>query len=107
MLIRQARKDAHLSQADLARRLRVSQAAIAKLERAGSNPTVDTLDSVLWATGHRLTLSAPARQPGVDESLIRQQLELPAAERLRQLDHQIREMNRLVAAGERARERLS
>lgn len=107
MLLRQTRKDAHLSQSELAGRLGVSQAAIAKLERRGSNPTVDTLDQVLWATGHRLTLSAPARKPGVDESLIRQQLELSPAERLRRLDRHIHEVRRLVAAGERARERHS
>jgi transcriptional regulator with XRE-family HTH domain len=103
-LIRKARNEAGLSQAELGRRLGMSQAAVAKLERPGSNPTVDTLGDVLWATGHRLGLSASVRQPGVDESLIRQELELPPAERLRQLDLHIREMSRLVAAGERARE---
>jgi transcriptional regulator with XRE-family HTH domain len=107
MLIRKARNDAGLSQAEVARRLGVSQAAIAKLERVGSNPTVDTLDDVLWATGHRLTMGAPARRSGVDESLIRQQLGLPPAERLRRLDRHIREVRRLVEAGERARERHS
>lgn len=106
-LIRKARNEAGLSQAELGRRLGMSQAAIAKLERSGSNPTVDTLDDVLWATGRRLELGATERQPSIDESLIRQQLELPPAERLRQLDLQIHEMSRLVAAGERARERLS
>jgi transcriptional regulator with XRE-family HTH domain len=105
MLIRKARNDAGLSQAALARRLGVSQAAIAKLERRGSNPTVDTLDDVLWAAGHQLTLGAPLRRPGVDESLIRQQLELPPAERLRRLDRHIHEVRRMVEAGERARER--
>jgi transcriptional regulator with XRE-family HTH domain len=106
-LIRKARSEAGLSQADLGRRLGMSQVAIAKLERPGSNPTVDTLSDVLWAAGRKLELVAPARRSGVDESLIRQQLELPPAERLRQLDLQIREMSRLVAAGERAREHLS
>jgi transcriptional regulator with XRE-family HTH domain len=106
-LIRKARNDAHLSQADLAGRLGVSQAAIAKLERTQSNPAVGTLEDVLWATGHRLTISASTRQPGVDESLIRQQLALPPAERLRRLDGHIREVRRLVEAGERARERHS
>lgn len=105
MLIRKARNDAGLSQAALAHRLGVSQAAVAKLERPGSNPTIDTLDDVLWATGRQLTLSAPARRPGVDESLIRQQLELSPAERLRQLDRHIHEVRRMVEAGERARER--
>jgi hypothetical protein len=43
---------------------------------------------------------------GVDKSLIRQQLELSPAERIRQLDHQIREMTLLMKAGERARGEL-
>jgi transcriptional regulator with XRE-family HTH domain len=68
-LIREARYAAGLTQAALAERLDVSQAAIAKLERQGANPTVDTLDNVLWATGHRLELSAaPARRLDADES---------------------------------------
>lgn len=103
MLIRKARNDADLSQTDLAGRLGVSQAAIAKLERAGSNPTVDTLDNVLWATGHRLTLSAPARPPGVDESLIRQQLELSPAERLRGIETMYTEARMLALAAARSR----
>lgn len=49
---------------------------------------------------HELRQSLPS---GVDESLIRQQLELSQAERIRQLDHQVREMWLLVEAGERAR----
>lgn len=106
-LIRKVRSEAGLSQARLAQRLGVSQAAIAKLERSGSNPTVDTLGDVLWATGQRLGLSSTSRQSGVDESLIRQQLEIPPDERLRRLDRQIREVRRLVVAGERAREQSS
>lgn len=102
-LLKEARRQAGLTQAQLARRLGVSQAAVAKLERLGANPTVDTLDDALWATGHRLTLDAPVRRPGVDESLIRQQLELSPAERIRQLDRQATEMSVLVQAGERAR----
>jgi transcriptional regulator with XRE-family HTH domain len=67
-LLREARYTAGLTQAALAERLDVSQAAIAKLERQGANPTVDTLENALWATGHRLVLSAPARQLDADES---------------------------------------
>jgi transcriptional regulator with XRE-family HTH domain len=104
MLIRKARTDARLSQADLARRLGVSQAAIAKLERVGSNPTVGTLDSVLWATGHHLTLTAPTRRPGVDESLIRQQLELSPAERLRGIETMYTEARALALAAARNRD---
>jgi transcriptional regulator with XRE-family HTH domain len=79
LLLKNARREAGLTQAELARRLGVSQAAVAKLERPGANPTVQTLDSVLAAAGHRLELGAPLHRTGVDETLIRQQLELPPA----------------------------
>jgi predicted transcriptional regulator len=62
-LLREARYAAGLTQAELAERLDISQAAIAKLERPDANPTVNTLNDALWATGHRLVLSASARQP--------------------------------------------
>lgn len=102
-LVRRARTAAGLSQAGLARRLGVSQAAVAKLERPGSNPTVDRLDDVLWATGRRLELDAPVRGPGVDESLIRQQLELSPAERLRGIETLYTEARALALAGARSR----
>jgi transcriptional regulator with XRE-family HTH domain len=105
-LVRRARSDAHLTQAELARKLGMSQPAIVKLERPGANPTVRTLDRVLRATGHRLELDAPSWSPGVDESLIRQQLELPPAERLRQLERQSAQMRRLMIAGARSRGEL-
>jgi transcriptional regulator with XRE-family HTH domain len=57
-LVRHARTSAKMTQAELARRLGISQPAIVKLERPGSNPTVRTLDRVLRATGHRLELGA-------------------------------------------------
>jgi transcriptional regulator with XRE-family HTH domain len=106
-LLKEARRQAGITQAELARRLGISQAAVAKLERPGANPTVETLYDTLWETGHRLTLAASARRPGADESLIRQQLALSPAERIRQLDHQATEMRALVEAGERARGELS
>ena len=102
-LIRKARDEAGLSQAALAQRLGVSQAAIAKLERPGSNPTVDTLNDVLWAAGHSLKLAAPVRRPGVDESLIRQQLELSPAQRLRGIETMYAEARALALAGARSR----
>jgi transcriptional regulator with XRE-family HTH domain len=85
-LVRDARRRAGLTQAQLAERLGVSQVAVARLEKAGANPTVDTLARALWATGSRLELSAGERAAGVDESLVRQQLERSPAERLRQAE---------------------
>jgi transcriptional regulator with XRE-family HTH domain len=106
-LLKDARYRAGLTQAQLARRLGVSQAAVAKLERPGANPTIDTLDDALWATGHRLTLAAPIREPGVDESLIRQHLELSPEDRLRGLETMYAEVHALALAGARSRgERL-
>ena len=105
-LVRHARTAAGLTQAELARRLGTSQPAIVKLERPGANPTVRTLDKVLRATGHRLDLAAPAWSPGVDESLIRKQLELPPAERLRDLERHSAQMRRLAIAGARSRGEL-
>jgi transcriptional regulator with XRE-family HTH domain len=105
-LVRDARQAAKLSQAELAQRLGMSQPAIAKLERPGANPTVRTLDRVLRATGHRLQLIAPVWSTGVDVSLIRGQLALAPAERLRRLEHHIEQMRLLVIAGRRSRGEL-
>ena len=82
-LLRTARTQAGLTQAELARRLGRTQAAIARLERAGANPTFATLDQALRATGHRLELTAPRRDPSVDRTLIARNLRLTPAERLK------------------------
>ena len=105
-LLKDARTRAGLTQAELARRLGVSQAAVAKLERPGANPTVDTLDEALWASGHRLVLEASVRRPGVDESLIRQHLELSPAERLRGIETMYAQARMLALAGAESRGEL-
>jgi transcriptional regulator with XRE-family HTH domain len=102
-LLQQARNRAGLTQAELGRRLGISQGAVAKLERPGANPTVDTLENALWATGHRLMLDAPVCRPGVDESLIRQHLELSPYERLRGIEEMYIQGRMLSLAGARSR----
>jgi transcriptional regulator with XRE-family HTH domain len=104
-LLRAARRAADLTQADLAGRLGISQAAVAKLERPGANPTVNTLDRILWATGHRVLFDTELREPGVDESLIREQLELTPAARIRGIETMYRQMRTFSEAGARSRER--
>ena len=59
-----------MTQAELGRRLGMSQAAVARLERPGANPTVATLDRLMHATGHRLEMTAAENGASVDESLI-------------------------------------
>jgi transcriptional regulator with XRE-family HTH domain len=102
-LLRDSRHRAGLTQRQLALRLGVTQAAIAKLERRGANPTFETLAGALWATGHRLELEAPERRGGVDESLIRKQLELSPTERLRGLEEMQAAARALTLAGARNR----
>ncbi len=102
-LLRDARRAANLTQADLAGRLGISQAAVAKLERPGANPTVETLERAVWATGRRLLLGTEARDSGVDESLIRRQLELTPAERIRGIEEMYAGMRALSEAGARSR----
>ncbi len=106
LLIRDARAHAALTQAELAERLGVSQSAIAKLEREGSNPTVETLDRVLRATGHRLQLIAPT-WGGVDIGLVRQALKRTPAERIKSVERMHKDMRRLQVAAARSRERAT
>jgi predicted transcriptional regulator len=105
VLIREARRKAGLTQTELAERAGVTQPVIARLERGGGNPTFETLERVLHAAGHRLELRAVEQGlVTVDETLIRQQLALSPADRIRALHAQAALMQRLVKAGERARE---
>jgi transcriptional regulator with XRE-family HTH domain len=82
-LIRKTRTRAGLTQAELAGRLGLSQAAIARLERPGANPTVQTLTEVMTAMGHRLELAAVEVDSSIDETLIASYLRMSPAERLR------------------------
>jgi transcriptional regulator with XRE-family HTH domain len=95
-LIRSARRDAGLTQAELAARLGTTQSVIARLERPGSNPTVATLTSTLAAAGHQLDLSAHSARPEVDESQILEALRRAPAERLRYHDAARRNVAELV-----------
>lgn len=102
-MLKDARHRAGITQAELARRLGVSQAAVAKLESPSANPTVDTLDRALRATGHRLRLEAETYRPGVDESLIRRHLELSPAERIRGIETMYTQARKLALAGAQSR----
>jgi transcriptional regulator with XRE-family HTH domain len=55
-LLRKTREEAGLTQAELARQLRVTQQAIAQAERAGANHTVDFLQRWAKACKRRLSI---------------------------------------------------
>jgi transcriptional regulator with XRE-family HTH domain len=65
-----ARRSAGLTQADLAHRLGISQAAVAKLERPGANPTIATLGDALRSVGQRLVLTTEPLHQGIDEDIV-------------------------------------
>jgi DNA-binding XRE family transcriptional regulator/predicted RNase H-like HicB family nuclease len=54
--LRWAREDEHLTQAQLARRLHISQQQVAKLEGPHGNPTIETLEKVARGLGRRLDI---------------------------------------------------
>jgi transcriptional regulator with XRE-family HTH domain len=81
-LIRKARTDAAMTQAELAARAGMSQSAVARLERGSANPTIATLENVIGATGHRLILAAAPAGASFDEGQLRERLAMSPAQRL-------------------------
>lgn len=80
--IRQARRNANLSQVDLAARAGTSQSALARYETGAALPTLPTLERLLAACGRRLEIQTPAAQPSALPNSVRSQLG-PQAEKLR------------------------
>jgi len=99
-LLRSARRRAGLTQAQLGERAGLSQADVARLERAGSNPTAGTLERLLRATGHRLELR---RLDAVDETQLRERLALTPADRLATFEASQRNLTRLARGARRVR----
>jgi transcriptional regulator with XRE-family HTH domain len=105
-LIRHAREAEGLTQAALARRLGITQPSIARLEAAGDEVTVATLQRALNAMGRALTLEVVPRKSSVDETLLYETLRLTPDERLasfersyanvRELALQARELSRVA-----------
>jgi transcriptional regulator with XRE-family HTH domain len=106
-LLADARRRAGLTQADLAKRLAISQAAVAHLERADANPRLATLDRALRAAGFELVVTTRPRRPVVDDSLIRQQLELRPIDRIHGLEAMYEQARKLTTAGARHRGELA
>jgi transcriptional regulator with XRE-family HTH domain len=104
-LINRARSEAGLTQGQLARRLGVTQAAVARLESPAANPTIATLQRVLRAAGHELELRLGRPEPSVDRTLLIEALRLQPAERLAAAERLQAEAEEFAAAGRRAREK--
>lgn len=92
--IRQVRRDANLSQVDLAARAGTSQSALARYETGAALPTLPTLERLLAACGRRLEIQTPRARPFAPASSVRSQLG-PQADTLR------RQRRRLLDAAEK------
>ena len=97
-LLRTARRRAGLTQAQLGERAGLSQTDVARLERAGANPTAATLERLLRATGHRLDLRP---LDAVDETQMRERLALTPADRLAAFAASQRNLARLARGARR------
>src|SRR2546423_995207 len=93
-LIRQARRRAGLTQAELAGRVGTTQSAVARWERGASRPTVERLQTLVEACGLELQLGlvSPARD---ERAALRRNLALTVDERVRRVVR----LHRFVASG--------
>ena len=81
-LLREARLRHGLTQKQLAIRARTSQAAISRIERDVVSPSVEMLARLLDLLGEELVLEASPVDYGHDRTLLAQNLQRTAAERI-------------------------
>ncbi len=98
---------AGLTQAELALRLGTTQSAVARVERSGANPRVDTVARALAACGRRLVLEAEPDAPSIDPTLVARQLRLTPGERLVGFERAYEQAREIALAGRRARGELA
>ena len=102
-LIRDARRADGLTQAQLARRLGITQPSVARMEAAGDEVSVATLQRALNAMGRSLELRATQRRASHDETLLRENLKRTPAERLHVFEQFYDGARAIAEAGARAR----
>ncbi len=102
-LLRSARERHGLSQRRLALRAGTDQAAISRLERGETSPTIETLERLLAAMGERLAVQPEPLERDYDPLHMRATLERSPEERLRLAISWNRLAGRLSEAGRRAR----
>ena len=86
LIIKRAREAEGLTQAQLASRLGITQPSIARLESAGDNVTVATLQRALNVLNRTLEITSSKMPSSVDESQIREALRLTPGERIERHD---------------------
>lgn len=102
-LIRGARKRHGLSQRRLALRAGTDQAAISRIERGDTAPSIETIERLLAAMGERLSIRSEPLAREYDPLHMEATLERTPEERLRLAISWNRLAGRLTQAGRRAR----
>jgi transcriptional regulator with XRE-family HTH domain len=81
-----AREAEGLTQAQLARRLGITQPSVARLEKAGDNVTLATLQRALNVMNRTLEITSNRMPSSVDETLIQSSRRLTPGERIERHD---------------------
>ncbi len=103
-VIRQARRAAGVTQAELARRMGITQPSVARIEAAGDHVTVATLRRAAAALDRAVIIQVTAPpDSGIDEKQLLELIRLTPAERLRQFEAGYASIREIAAAGARAR----
>ncbi|MEX2552403.1 MAG: helix-turn-helix transcriptional regulator [Actinomycetota bacterium] len=93
-VLREARRRAGLTQAELAAACGVKQPTISRIERGVVDPSVETLDRLLAACGESLE-SAPRLGIGIDRTLIHENFKRTPLQRLEYASRAARGMAKL------------
>jgi transcriptional regulator with XRE-family HTH domain len=81
-LIAQARRDAGLTQAELAASIGTKQSVVSRWERGHDVPRADTLVTILRACGYEADLVMRPADTGVDIAQIREMLQMRPEDRI-------------------------
>jgi transcriptional regulator with XRE-family HTH domain len=102
--IREARLAQGMTQAELARRMGITQPSVARIEAAGDHVTMATLKRAAAAMDRSITihLGAPP-DSGIDETLLHALIKLEPLERLRRFESVYASAREIAAAGAAAR----
>ena len=99
-MIREARKRAGLTQAELAARVRTTQSSIARLERGATTPTFERITELVRACGFDLSVRMTPTDDDHDWGLLHQNLRLSPTQRIEKAKKALRFARDLQAAGQ-------
>src|SRR5918999_3143016 len=95
-LIRMSREAEGLTQAQLAKRLGITQPSIARLEAAGDNVTLATLQRALNVMNRTLEVTSRLMPSSVDDTQILEALRLTPGQRLERFNREYASARRFV-----------